>query len=165
MVRAGELAVALSGRLSATILALVAASVLLDVVLRYVFNAPTLWSVEFTAYGVAWIALLGAGDVLAADEHVRVGLLVDRLPERGRVAVRRLGDAIVLAVALILTVASARWAYNSYAIGEISDTVLQTPQALIRAAFPVGMSAVALAAALRLAGFGEDGEGEGRWSS
>ena len=54
------------GAAAALILAAMTAAVIYDVAMRNLFNAPTLWSVEYTSYGMAWLGLIGAAEVLAA---------------------------------------------------------------------------------------------------
>lgn len=53
-----------------------------DVVLRYFFNAPTTWSFEINRYMLILVVFFGSGWTLAADGHVNVDILTDRLPRR-----------------------------------------------------------------------------------
>jgi TRAP-type C4-dicarboxylate transport system permease small subunit len=134
---------------AAAILAAMTAAVVYDVAMRNLLNAPTLWSVEYTSYGMAWLGLLGAAEVLRRSEHVGIAVLTDRLPPAGRVAMQRFSQLVVAVTAGCLLVASARWTYSAYQLGEISDTVLQTPQVFVRLAFPIGMALVVLVSLAR----------------
>jgi TRAP-type C4-dicarboxylate transport system permease small subunit len=138
------------GIAAAGILGAMTMAVLYDVAMRDLFNAPTLWTVEYTSYGMAWLGLLGASDVLRREEHVGIRVLTDRLPAGMRLQFFRLASLIVLATAAYLVYAGALWVLDGYRLGEVSDTVLQTPQFIVRLAFPVGMLMVALVAALRV---------------
>ena len=70
---------AAGGIAAAAILGAMTVAVLYDVAMRDLFNAPTLWTVEYTSYGMAWLGLLGASDVLRREEHVGIRVLTDRL--------------------------------------------------------------------------------------
>ncbi len=48
------------------------AVILLEVVLRYVFTAPTIWALESAQIMFGFMFLLGAGYTLREDGHVRV---------------------------------------------------------------------------------------------
>jgi TRAP-type C4-dicarboxylate transport system permease small subunit len=56
---------------------------------------------------------------------------------------------VVAVTAGCLLVASTLWTWSAYQLGEVSDTVLQTPQVLVRLAFPVGMLLVVLVSLAR----------------
>jgi C4-dicarboxylate transporter, DctQ subunit len=141
---------AAGGIAAAGILGAMTVAVLYDVAMRDLFNAPTLWTVEYTTYGMAWLGLLGASDVLRRKEHVGIRVLTDRLPAGLRLQFFRLANLIVFATAAYLVYAGALWVVDGYRLGEVSDTVLQTPQFIVRLAFPLGMLMVALIAALRV---------------
>jgi C4-dicarboxylate transporter DctQ subunit len=137
------------GTAAALILAAMTAAVIYDVAMRNLFNAPTLWSVEYTSYGMAWLGLLGAAEVLRRSEHVGMAVLTDRLSPAGRLVMHRLCHVVVAVTAGCLLVASTLWTWSAYRLGEVSDTVLQTPQVLVRLAFPVGMLLVVLVSLAR----------------
>lgn len=134
-----------SGVAAALILAAMTAAVIYDVVMRnLLFHAPTLWSVEYTSYGMAWLGLLGAAEVLRGNEHVGIAVVTDRLSPAGRLIMHRLSHLVVAVTAGCLLVAGTRWTWSAYQLREVSDTVLQTPQVLVRLAFPIGMLLVVL---------------------
>lgn len=68
--------------LAVAILVALVASVAFEVVMRYFFNRPTRWVVEFSEYALLWLAFLGGAWVLREEAHVRVEMLVEILPSR-----------------------------------------------------------------------------------
>lgn len=56
-----------------------AAILVLEVILRYVFNAPTLWAHETVIFLNASAFIFGGLYAVARDEHIRVVLIYDRL--------------------------------------------------------------------------------------
>ena len=65
-----------SGSLS---LAFMAVSISYDVVLRYVFFAPTYWALEVNTFLLAFLCVIPAGDVLRVGSQIRITFLYDRL--------------------------------------------------------------------------------------
>jgi len=55
-----------------------------DVILRKLFNAPFLWTTEFAALGLICIGMLGAAFTLIEGGHIRLDILLVRLPVRTR---------------------------------------------------------------------------------
>jgi TRAP-type C4-dicarboxylate transport system permease small subunit len=53
-----------------------------EVLMRYVFNRPTIWVHEVGGYMLVVIGLLGAAYTLLHERHVRVDLVLMRLPRR-----------------------------------------------------------------------------------
>lgn len=71
---------------------LAAAGVLiLEVFLRYVFNAPTIWGHETVVFLIASAFIFGGLFVAARDAHIRVVLIYDAL----RPTVRRVFDVVI----------------------------------------------------------------------
>ena len=139
-----------SAMAATAILGAMTVGVLYDVAMRGLFNAPTLWSVEYTSYGMAWLGLLGAGEVLRSGEHVGIRVLTDRMGPLMRTYLYRFANLVIAATAGYLAVVGTQWTIEAYRLGEVSDTVLHTPQFIVRMAFPVGMAVVTLVSATRL---------------
>jgi TRAP-type C4-dicarboxylate transport system permease small subunit len=131
--------------LTSVLLAAITIGVLYDVFMRYFLKAPTLWSVEYTGYALAWMALLATGEILRKGEHIRIQLLTHKLSPAGQALAARFSALFVFLVSIVLAVASIAWAWDAFSRGEVSDTVLQTPQVYVRLAFPFGMICMALA--------------------
>ena len=54
-------------------------SVCTEVILRYFFSRPILWTIEITEYILLYTTFLGSAWLLRQGEHVRVDLLITRL--------------------------------------------------------------------------------------
>ena len=78
-----------------------------EVVLRYVFNAPTIWAHETTIFLCGMAFLYGGLYCTACDRHIRVVLIYDSLPPR----MRRVFDVVI---SLICMTASAFFAWASW---------------------------------------------------
>lgn len=64
-----------AGGLAAVLVVLLVVLMLYDVVMRYVFNAPTLWGFDISTYLMGAAFLLSIAYALLHDSHVRVDLL------------------------------------------------------------------------------------------
>ncbi len=56
--------------------------VMIDVVLRYVFNSPFIWTLEFSEWGLLLIFLFALPECTRVDGHIRMDLVINHLPER-----------------------------------------------------------------------------------
>ncbi len=53
-----------------------------EVIMRYVFNAPSMWAFELSSIVLMYITFLGAGYCLLHGGHVKVDIVSARLPPR-----------------------------------------------------------------------------------
>lgn len=102
--------------------ALTLALMLLEVVLRYVFASPTVWSPELVGMANGAIFVFAAGPALRAGAHVSVDALSRFLPRRAQDAVLALFFLVLLPPAILLALdAGAARAWGAYARGEVND--------------------------------------------
>ena len=80
-----------------------------DVIGRYVFNAPLRGAAELTEMLLASVIFLGLPAVALADEHVTVDLVTDRLPDW--IQPWRQGAIGVFSAAILAVVAWRIWIY------------------------------------------------------
>lgn len=78
-----------------------------EVVLRYVFNAPTIWAHETTIFLCGMAFVYGGLYCAAHDRHIRVVLIYDALSP----GLRRIFDIVI---SLISAVASAMFAWGAW---------------------------------------------------
>jgi TRAP-type mannitol/chloroaromatic compound transport system permease small subunit len=110
-------AVARLGELAAVVLMI---STCYEVVARYVFNAPTIWSNDLSYMCAGAIFLLGAGQTLRENAHVRIDFISQSLPPR----LSRMLDGLLFLLAVFPVVAAlatvaARRAMRAYTTGEV----------------------------------------------
>ena len=127
------------GYLAGGIIALISVMVFYEVIVRYVFNSPTSWSVELTSYSLPLMTFLGAAYVLDRRRHIRVVLLVDKLSGRTKALLEAIASLIGLLFSLTLLWKGGQWVLDTYRVGEVSSTVLLFPQWIVRLPFPMGM--------------------------
>lgn len=73
-------------RASSVLVLLLVGTLTYEVVMRYLFGAPTQWSYDMSYMLTSLALVLAMGHVLQLDEHVRVDLLLQKLPPRAAAA-------------------------------------------------------------------------------
>lgn len=75
-------------------LSVVVGSVLMQVVLRFFFHTAAVWAEETAVYGMIFAVYLGATMAVRDRAHIRITLLVSRLPRALQVGCVVLADAL-----------------------------------------------------------------------
>jgi TRAP-type C4-dicarboxylate transport system permease small subunit len=127
--------------------AAVAATVIitcLAVFCRYVLDSALPWPEEIDGYLLIWISFLGAYLAAREGQHLGIDMLMDRLPEGGRRALRSAVDlALVLLFALVL-VYSLRWIRVS---GGREIETAEIPKGIFMSVIPLAMALLIVALA------------------
>ncbi len=92
----------LFGNIAAWISLLMVFVVVFEVVSRYVFNAPTLWSMEINQYLFCAVSLVGGGYCLLRDGHVRVDLFYPKFSPKTQAIVEMFTFPLALILCVIL---------------------------------------------------------------
>ncbi|WP_373236024.1 TRAP transporter small permease [Cohaesibacter celericrescens] len=66
--------------LTASMLSVVVSVTLLQIALRYLFNAPLIWSEEFVRFVTVWMTFLGAAVVCYDGRHLNVDVFLLKAP-------------------------------------------------------------------------------------
>lgn len=126
--------VALETCTAGALLITVAAVVLLQVLLRYLFAYPNPWSEEVSRFCFIWLSLLGASLAVEHRAHFRFDQVTRKLTPGVRRTVETLARATVLIFALLLI--GTGIALMDLTMAERSPA-LNLPVALVYAAAPV----------------------------
>lgn len=111
-----------------------------QVVARYVFAAPTVWSEELARFLMVWVTMLGSAYVLENGGHVAVTVFVDILPTPLQHALGWIRDTAVLAMA-----GGLAWYGYGFAVsgGRRVSTGLGLSMSYAYAAIPIGAVLIA----------------------
>ena len=60
------------------------ASVMYEVIMRYFFNAPTLWAFDFTIQMYGAVFMMGGASAMSTKTHVKADMYYNRLSEKGQ---------------------------------------------------------------------------------
>jgi TRAP-type C4-dicarboxylate transport system permease small subunit len=121
-----------------------------EVVMRYVWNKPTMFADEIASYLMVGIVFLGMPHTLSQGAHVQIDILTGLMPTRLKLIFEIICDAVSVAFAGIL-VAGAWYKFENYwSRGTVSDTILYTPMYLPAIPLVIGAIAFALVASIAL---------------
>lgn len=108
-----------------------------EAVLRYAFNAPTIWAHELSLHVFGAYAVLGGGYVLLHNEHVRADVIYARLSSKGRAIFDLIGFPLFLMFVATISVEGAKMAAHSIAARETTLTFLRSPIYPLKVCIPV----------------------------
>ena len=60
------------------------AAVMYEVIMRYFFNAPTLWAFDFTIQMYGAVFMMGGASAMSTKTHVKADMYYNRLSEKGQ---------------------------------------------------------------------------------
>jgi TRAP-type C4-dicarboxylate transport system permease small subunit len=132
------------------LLVMLAVSVFLGVVIRYVLNAPLSWTEEIARYALVWFAMLASAVAARRGVHFAFRWCMKPLPESVRRPVRQLVNLLVIIFLSVLLVQG---------IGTLDIVADQTSMAteidmrIPYAGIPVGMGFVLIIYVLEIADF------------
>ncbi|WP_292897373.1 MULTISPECIES: TRAP transporter small permease [unclassified Nitratireductor] len=130
-------------------LAGMAASVFLQVVMRYALQAPPFWTEELARFLLIWLTFLGAVASHIAREHIAVEWAPNLLKGRWRVLLDIINHAIILLVLGVIFIAGFKMAQ----LGAQKSPALGISMRYIYGALPVGAALMLL---VSIAQFGRD---------
>jgi TRAP-type C4-dicarboxylate transport system permease small subunit len=137
-----------SGYLGILSLAFMAASISYDVILRYVFYAPTYWALEMNTFLLAFLCLIPAGDVLRFGSQIRITFLFDRLGPAVRARLDLLRSAAGIFFCALMVWKGADMAYKAWLHNDRMSTSLGTPMVIPYLFLPIGFALLGLQYAL-----------------
>lgn len=130
--------------LSAAMLAVIVALYCMEIVLRYFFQSPTIWSRDTIVYLLSGTILLAAPEVARNNSHVAISILVERCPPRPR---QRIETGLALVAALVaagVVWVTAGETLRLYRSGILTDLTVAVPKWWISAFVPFGFLLIGL---------------------
>jgi TRAP-type mannitol/chloroaromatic compound transport system permease small subunit len=97
--------------------------VLYEVLMRYAFNAPTVWGFEATAFVYGMHYMLGLSFMEHPQGHVRVDIVTSRLPEKVQAIVMIAGYLLIfMPVYVLMTWGAITFAHTATVSNELNST-------------------------------------------
>jgi len=132
------------GVLAVIIVALLAFCVGLEVIMRYFFNAPTRWVIEFSEYALLWIAFLAGAWILRQEGHVRVEMLTEMLSPRLQRVLHAVTSWLGAAVCAVFCYVSTVYVIRIFESGEMLFKSVPIERWTIMAVIPPGLALLAI---------------------
>ena len=109
------------------IIAAIVAAMMCEVVLRYVFNSPTLWANELSLWMAGIVYLFAGLYAMRERAHIRVTVVYDSLPRKVQLVLDAIGTLVVVAFAVALIAGAWTAVYNTVARWETFGTKWDPP--------------------------------------
>ena len=127
------------GYASGALVFLMMISIVFDVIMRHVFNAPTIWADEVSCYLLVGITFLGAAYTLKIDGHIRVEAIITRFGPGIRRYLEIVLDVFSLIFLAIFAWQACKLVADSYSSARITPTLLRTPLYIPQIVFALGL--------------------------
>jgi TRAP-type C4-dicarboxylate transport system permease small subunit len=127
-----------SGILGAYLFFIVMGITTYEVLVRYIFNAPTTWSMEISVILTMWGTFLGVAYTLQQGGHTQIDLVINRFSERSRRILRIFVYLFIMLFSIFLTWASLVPAIEAYLIKEVTQSYTRTPLFILMISIPIG---------------------------
>lgn len=127
--------------LSVACIATITVLVIVQVVFRYVFNDPLIWSEEMARIFFIYLTFIGIGAAYGRGRHMFLDALVDLLPARIAKVVRFSVVGISTAFLIFMIILTIRTMAELYRI-EVNTPALDFPMAFVYLIVPIGLSAL-----------------------
>ena len=102
--------------------------VLYEVIMRYVFNSPTVWVHDISQFLLGTVYMLGAGYTLMLRKHVNMDMLYVRLSPRGKAIADTATGVLVIVFLCVLVWYSGVMAWESVIYNEVlTQSVFEPP--------------------------------------
>lgn len=112
--------------------------IFLQVIFRYVFNAPLAWSEEVGRYLFIWTTFMGASVGFYYNKHIRVVALTEFMKNiRCRSAILLLCDIICLIFIGLFFTEGARVTYRVWSMGQVGNAATWLPIGLVYLSIPL----------------------------
>jgi TRAP-type C4-dicarboxylate transport system permease small subunit len=125
-------------------LAFMVVSITYDVVLRYVFVAPTHWALEVNTFLLAFLCVIPAGEVLRVGGQIRITFLTDRLKPALKDRLDILRAAVGIFFCGIMIWKGGDMAWTAWLHNDRMSTSLGTPMVIPYIFLPIGFLLLAL---------------------
>jgi TRAP-type C4-dicarboxylate transport system permease small subunit len=120
-----------------------------EVFLRYVLNAPTQYSVEFSEYLLVLLSFFSIAYVLQRDRHVRVTFVRKLLPPRARALADMLTYLLLIGYSGVLIYYGGEMSVTAFLGDDRSSSLVSFPLFIPYALIPLGALALALQSAVK----------------
>ncbi len=113
-------------------------TVCVDVVMRYFFNNPTGWVLQFSEYILLYIPFLAAAYVLKEESHIKIDIVLNRLSEKAQTLMNVVTSTLGFFILAVLTYYGALITFDYYQRKVPTIEYLKIPEYLVIIVIPIG---------------------------
>lgn len=128
----------IAGRIGMWLILPLTGIVFMEVILRYVFNSPTIWTFETSSFLGGALFMIVAGFVTLHDKHVKIDILCSNVSPKTQAILDIITYSICYCLfAFVLFVFGSKFAYSSWSGHECSWSIWQPVLYPIKAVIPL----------------------------
>ncbi|EPX76167.1 TRAP transporter small permease [Salipiger mucosus] len=132
------------------VLAFMVITICYDAIMRYLFTAPTSWSLEVNTFLIVYVAVMTAADVQRTDSHIRISFFSDMMGRGAQRVNRMIIGAFGVVFSGIMAWRGFLMAYQAWEYGERVSSSFGTPMVYPYAMLPLGFGLLAIRFALNI---------------
>ncbi|MCI8645479.1 MAG: TRAP transporter small permease subunit [Firmicutes bacterium] len=126
------------GKIGKYVLLIILATLVFEVVSRYVFNSPTIWVADISTQALAALGALGGGYALLYNQHVRVDVFYGAWSDRLKGIVDIITSILFFTFTIVLFLKSLEMCMDAWNFRERSSTTFAMPLWYIKTLMPIG---------------------------
>lgn len=115
------------------------ATMTIEVIRREVFSYSSIWGEEVVRYCFIYLCWIGAAAAVRERAHIRIDVILNYLPPRGKALIYIFGDLVMLALAALALWLSIETVEVSWKYGSVSHG-LRVSMVWFLMAVPIGFS-------------------------
>ena len=115
------------------------------VVARYVFRVGVIFIDEYIGYLLVVITFMGMAHTLCEDGHIKVDLILRRLPRKVHLWFQLVTSLISFAISILLTFQTYQRVLIAYKFKAVSVTPIETPLFIPQMFIPIGFALLSIA--------------------
>ena len=126
-----------SGYLASALFIAIGFIVSYEVIMRYLFNSPTIWVNEVSRFLQIWATYLALTYSFHKQDFIRITVIYDRLNKNGKKILDFISFIFILIFSSFVVYYGWLIAYDSLKVGRTSSTILDVPSFLTELAIPL----------------------------
>ena len=126
-----------SGYLASALFIAIGFIVSYEVIMRYLFNSPTIWVNEVSRFLQIWATYLALTYSFHKQDFIRITVIYDRLNESGKKILDFISFIFIIIFSCFVVYYGWLIAYDSLKVGRTSSTILDVPSFLTELAIPL----------------------------
>ena len=126
-----------SGYLASALFITIGFIVSYEVIMRYLFNSPTIWVNEVSRFLQIWATYLALTYSFHKNDFIRITVVYDRLNENGKKILDFISFIFIIIFSCFVVYYGWLIAYDSLKVGRTSSTILDVPSFLTELAIPL----------------------------
>ena len=126
-----------SGYLASALFIAIGFIVSYEVIMRYLFNSPTIWVNEVSRFLQIWATYLALTYSFHKRDFIRITVIYDRLNETGKKILDFISFIFIIIFSCFVVYYGWLIAHDSLKVGRTSSTILDVPSFLTELAIPL----------------------------